>query len=204
MSEETRAKVFEPFFTTKPAGQGTGLGLAVVYGIVRQSGGDIAVDSAPGGGARFRIRFPAVAGAQPRVASGTRLLPPRGAETVLVVEDDAAVRRVVVRALGAHGYSVIEARNPGEALARIRSAGGEVDLLVTDVVMPDVTGPELVAQARRVAPALRVLFVSGYTEDLRVLESIGGTTGFLPKPFTPSVLCAKVREMLGDSRAAAP
>jgi two-component system, cell cycle sensor histidine kinase and response regulator CckA len=197
LSPEVKAHLFEPFFTTKPPGAGTGLGLASVYGIVRQSGGDIRVESEPGQGATFTLRFPRhhgpeAARAAPAVASAAG-----GSETILVVEDDRQVRDVTVRALRAAGYRVLVAGGGEEALALAATAGTRPKLVITDVVMPGQDGHALAGLLRLRHDGLRVLFVSGYTQDVLhrrgVLDS---GVQFLPKPFTPAALLARVRTVL--------
>ena len=202
MSEETKAHLFEPFFTTKPAGKGTGLGLATVYGIVKQSGGFIWVDSAPGRGTTFRLYFPpavvptATEDAQPATAEPAW----RGAGTILVVEDDVAVRRLTCRVLSGRGYTVLAAANGDEALAASRSHQGVIDLMVTDVVMPRMSGREVAERVGQQRPALKVLFVSGYTDDAVVRHGVvEDTVSFLHKPFTPDTLARRVREVLGGA-----
>ncbi|MEX0893167.1 MAG: ATP-binding protein, partial [Gemmatimonadota bacterium] len=199
MDEEVQRHIFEPFFTTKPQGKGTGLGLSTVYGIVKQSGGYIWVDSAPGRGTTVRVVLPRVEGtaAEPKAAS-----PParKGAETILLAEDDDAVRALGRRILGRWGYTVLEAANGQEALERL--GGSQVDLLITDLIMPHMGGRELVERVRRSHPGLPVLVMSGYADDRELraeLERSGDV--FLGKPFTPDALARAVRDAL-DRRAA--
>ena len=199
MSPEVRSHLFEPFFTTKQLGKGTGLGLATVYGIVKQCGGDIWVYSEPGKGTVFKIYFPRVDEAVERPEARAVEYPPsRGTETVLVVEDESMVRSMAVKVLRGAGYDVLEAGDGEEALRLVTGAKGrKIDLLVTDVVMPRLGGPELASRLRARMPDLRVLFVSGYTDqalDLRQLP--GERTAFLSKPFSPSALAQKIREVL--------
>jgi CheY-like chemotaxis protein len=198
MTDEARAHVFEPFFTTKPAGQGTGLGLATVYGIVRQSGGHVWVYSERGRGTTFKIYFPRAA---ERPAAAASPAPPAarpvGVETVLVVEDDAAVRDVTVRALRDGGYRVLEAASGRAALDVAAAAHPAVRLLVTDVVMPDMSGRQVAEALQARVPALRVLYVSGYTQNTIVHHGVlDSGIEFLSKPFTPSALLARVRQVL--------
>jgi two-component system, cell cycle sensor histidine kinase and response regulator CckA len=197
MSPEVQAHLFEPFFTTKAKGRGTGLGLATVHGIVAQAGGRIEVRSEPGKGTAFAILLPRSAeGPAPAVEPA----PARavgGSETVLVVEDDELVRGVTVRALTGGGYRVLVAGSGPEALALAERGEERIDLVVTDVIMPGPTGPEVVASLRRLRPGLRVLYVSGYPEDAMARRGVGGLgTAFLTKPFTAAVLLERVRAVV--------
>jgi PAS domain S-box-containing protein len=198
MDADTQARLFEPFFTTKERGRGTGLGLATVYGIVKQSGGSIWVYSEPGRGATFKIFLPvtpdASAAAAP-LAPATRSL--RGSETILVVEDQPDVRAVAVETLARYGYTVLDAATPDEALALIDRAGARIDLLFTDVVMPQRGGRELAQQVAGQLPGVRVIYTSGYTERSILQQSVlAPGLAFLPKPFTARALLTKVREVL--------
>jgi len=199
---EVKTHLFEPFFTTKGVGKGTGLGLATVFGIVKQSGGDITVESEPGKGATFTVILPSQPGPRRRGGSGASLRAvPRGTETVLVVEDEDAVRRIVKIALESAGYRVIEARNGPEALEAARTHSGEIQLVVTDVVMPKMSGRELVERIVKDHPGVRILYMSGYTDDAVVRHGIVESgVAFLQKPFTPLALARKVREVL-DGKA---
>ncbi len=200
MDAATRARVFEPFFTTKPAGQGSGLGLATVYGIVKQSGGYIWVYSEVGHGTAFKIYLPEFTGTLAELPPAEVLLSPRGAETILIVEDEAAVRRMAARALAAQGYAILEAENGAEALEVLARGGGPIDLVLTDVVMPLVNGRELGERLSVERPGLRVLFMSGYTDDDIVRRGLlRPGSPFLQKPFMPGDLSRKVREVL-DTR----
>ena len=195
---EVMAHLFEPFFTTKGVGKGTGLGLATVYGIVKQSDGDITVESTPGKGTTFSIVLPShPAPSRARAPGGKREALPRGTETILVVEDEDAVRRIVKVTLETAGYRVIEARNGSEALDATRRHAREFDLLVTDVVMPEMSGRELVERLTAEHSNLSVLFMSGYTDDAVVRHGVFEEgVAFLQKPFTPLALAKKVREVL--------
>jgi signal transduction histidine kinase/DNA-binding response OmpR family regulator len=196
MDAETRARLFEPFFTTKPVGQGTGLGLATVYGILKQSGGDVSVESEPGKGASFRMYLPRVdAPVEPpsRPAGGPS---PRGTETVLLVEDADPVRQLAATILRPLGYTVLEASNATAAMGIVQAHEGPLNLLITDVVMPGMNGPRLAERLTAVRPDMRVLYVSGYAEDALDLRGRGA---FLAKPYTSSGLARKVREVLDSS-----
>ena len=198
MDRDTQLRMFEPFYTTKAPGQGTGLGLATVYGIVQQSGGCIRVDSAPGRGSTFTVVLPALA-AEKRAASMAAQAsePPCGSELVLLVEDEASVRALARRVLEKRGYTVLEARDGTEALAIAARRGDEVDLLLTDVVMPGMGGRELATALTRARPRIKVLFTSGHTEDEVLRRGISAQTqAFLPKPFSPRELATRVREVL--------
>ncbi len=197
MSPEARAHLFEPFFTTKPPGEGTGLGLATVYGIVKQAGGHVSVRSEPGRVTSFRIYLPrseeVAATLEPRPAPRDHV----GTETVLLVEDAPAVRELAARALAESGYRVLQARNGREALEAAEAEAGPVHLLRTDVVMPDMSGQKLAERLRQLRPATRVLYMSGYTENTIIHHGVlDPGVNFLPKPFTPTSLQEKVRQVL--------
>ncbi|MFQ4136559.1 response regulator [Nodosilinea sp. PGN35] len=202
MDAATQAKMFEPFFTTKPVGKGTGLGLATVHGIVKQSGGHIAVESAVGRGTTFQIYLPLVAAAVPEVPAPARSRTfPQGCETILVVEDEAAVRALEVTVLQRCGYRVLEAANGKDALRLAEQESGPIHLLVSDVVMPHLGGRSLAEQLVRDRPHCNVLFLSGYTDDAVIHYSVSEAgTAFLQKPFTPSALAQKVRQVLDGVR----
>jgi PAS domain S-box-containing protein len=194
IAPEVRDHIFEPFFTTKDVDSGTGLGLATVYGIVKQSGGDVVVESEPGAGARFTVYLPAcddlpVAG---RVEAATEA--PRGAERILLVEDEPLVRELVTEMLDGQGYQVAAAAGPEEALA-LRDEAAACDLLITDVVMPKLDGRTLAARLRQARPDLRVLYTSGYTSDV-VVDDVAAGSAFLQKPFSLDELAATVRDIL--------
>jgi PAS domain S-box-containing protein len=198
MDEHVKAHLFEPFFTTKEQGKGTGLGLATVYGIVKQSGGYIFPYSEPNRGATFKIYLPQVAGPSDAAltpeASGAEL---RGLETVLVVEDEAAVRKLASRVLTSRGYRVIVAADGQEALDTLARFDGGIDLLITDVIMPRVSGRELVDRVLPMRPDIKVLYLSGYTDDAVVRHGVlEEGVQFLQKPFTPDALARRVREVL--------
>ena len=200
---DARPHLFEPFFTTKEIGKGTGLGLASVYGIVRQSNGFITVDSESGLGTTFTMHFPAVmaaAGAD-QVAGGAER-PASGQETILLVEDEDAVRVIAAAVLRRQGYKVIEVANGRAACEVFEQRGNEIDLLLTDVVMPEMNGPTLAQRLVAARPSLRVLFISGYTDAASPLDDPGMQAGFLNKPFQASMLANKVREVLSRPRVA--
>ena len=200
IAPELLEHLFEPFFTTKESGRGTGLGLATCYGIVRQCGGQIEVESAPGEGARFHVYLPWVAGPPSVAAAPAEGRLPRGTETVLLVEDERPVRAVTLRILRAQGYFVIEAGDGVEALALAQCHSGPIHLLVTDVVMPRMGGIELAERLRALRPETRVLHVSGYV-DRAIWDGPVRAAGaaFLQKPFLPETLVRKVREVLGGA-----
>ncbi|HSM81550.1 MAG TPA: response regulator, partial [Nodosilinea sp.] len=199
MDAATQAKMFEPFFTTKAVGKGTGLGLATVHGIVTQSGGHVAVESAVGQGTTFTVYLPLVAdGVQRESGEGVRSHPlSQGHETVLVVEDEAAVRALETHILQRCGYRVLEAANGQEALDLAQQEPGPIHLLVSDVVMPHLGGRELAEQIACTRPDCKVLFLSGYTDDVIIHHGVETAAfAFLQKPFTPSTLAQKVRQVL--------
>ncbi|MBI3461983.1 MAG: response regulator, partial [Planctomycetes bacterium] len=201
MDEKTRARIFEPFFTTKGPGKGTGMGLATVYGIVKQSEGHITVDSKPGEGTTFRIFLPRVEQTLlTRQVDSKPSESPRGTETILLVDDESLVRGLIRRILEAHGYCVLEAGDGAEALHVSRQHSGRIHLLLTDVVMPEMSGTELARLLQEVKPETKVLFMSGYTDDA-VTRHGGLEPGrpFLQKPFTSDVLTRTVRETLGPA-----
>lgn len=201
MDAETQTHMFEPFFTTKGREKGTGLGLSTVYGIIKQSGGDIRVTSKLGQGTAFKIYFPCVEKPAEEVAAGTRLTEftasPGGSETILVVEDEDIVRTLVCQILKSKGYRVLEAANGKEALLVCEEHAGPIHLLVTDVVMPEMNGRELAVTLVATRPATKVLYMSGYAEDAVVSDGIlKPGLAFLQKPFNPEALAWKVWELL--------
>jgi CheY-like chemotaxis protein len=195
MDAATRARIFEPFFTTKERGKGTGLGLSTVFGIMKQSGGAVDVVSRPGHGATFNVYFPLVDAALDRPCASAPSPTLHGTETILLVEDEDSVRTVVRSILSRHGYKVLEARTPEEALS-LSKRHAEIDLLISDIVMPRIDGPELSRRIAKVRPEARILFMSGYTDDNLIRYSIDEGVAFLEKPITPESLTRKVREVL--------
>ncbi|HMI87699.1 MAG TPA: ATP-binding protein [Polyangiaceae bacterium] len=202
MDRVTQARIFEPFFTTKERGKGTGLGLSIVFGIVQQSGGSVWVYSEPGKGTSFKLYFPRVDEAVDEVRSTVRPATLRGTETVLLVEDDEQVRAVARGILRRHGYHVLEASNGGEAMLLCEGHARPIHLLVSDVVMPHMSGPELARRLAQIRPEMKVLCMSGYTDDSIVRHGVmDSDIAYLQKPLTPETLTRKVREVL-DGRGA--
>jgi CheY-like chemotaxis protein len=198
MSTETQAKIFEPFFTTKDKGKGTGLGLSIVYGIVQQSGGYVTVQSRPGHGSTFAIYLPLstdeVVTTEPEFSVAQFA---GGTETILLVEDEPAVRLLIRNVLTQHGYRVLEASCGAEALSICESYQGPVHLVLTDVVMPGLKGPELVDRLRRRIPHARILYISGYTDNaIEYFRNAEHNNAFLAKPFSLDEVLKKVREVL--------
>lgn len=198
MDEVTIEQIFEPFFTTKEPGKGTGLGLATVYGIVKQSGGYIWVYSEPGVGTTFKVYFPRVEAhaeqEQPAPAASSSL---HGSETILVVEDEEQVRQLTVDVLESYGYRVLAAASPTEAINIARHHSGAIDLVLTDVVLPAMNGRKLVERLEKISPGFQALYVSGYTDNAIIHQGIlEAGTAFVQKPYSPRVLAAKVREVL--------
>ena len=200
MDGATRERIFEPFFTTKPEGQGTGLGLATVFGIVAQSGGTIWVDSEPGQGTTFTIYLPRVADTTAPAAPATATRSPRGTETVLLAEDDEGVRFVGEDSLRRLGYTVLSARSGEEALRVSAAHAGPIAILVSDIVMPGISGPDLYARLVATRPQMKLLFLSGYAPDAAVRHGIlDPAVALLEKPFGPDALARKVRAVLDGS-----
>jgi signal transduction histidine kinase len=198
MDEATKARIFDPFYTTKEKGRGTGLGLSMVYGIVKQGGGNIWVYSEPGKGTTFRVYFPRFVGEEAVAPAAPTLAPVvYGSETVLLAEDDVQVRGMVRDILRAKGYNVLESQSSEDALAISEKHGGAIHLLLTDVIMPKMNGRELAAKLNLRRPAMRVLYMSGYTENVIIHHNVlDAGLNLLQKPFTPDGLLRKVREVL--------
>ncbi|MBE7553181.1 MAG: PAS domain S-box protein [Anaerolineales bacterium] len=197
MDAPTQDHIFEPFFTTKEVGQGTGLGLATVYGIIKQSGGDILVYSEPGYGTTFKIYLPASETVPDVPVPQAPRVSHAGTETILLVEDEEGVRNLIGRILKGKGYTVLESRHGDEALLLAGQHQGPIDLLLTDVIMPQMSGRDLAERLKKLQPRLKVLFVSGYTDDAVVRHGLlTAEVEFLSKPFSPDTLAAKVRQVL--------
>ena len=205
IEKATLARIFEPFFTTKESGKGTGLGLSTVFGVVQQSGGSVWVYSEVGKGTTFKVYLPRVDAAVEAIGE---TMPPttlRGTETILLVEDDDQVRVVARGILRRSGYHVIEARNAGEALLSSEQHAGTIHLLLSDVVMPQMSGPELAKRLAGVRPDMKVLCMSGYTDDSIVRHGVlEAHIAYLQKPITPDTLATKVREVLEGARNGGP
>ena len=202
MSPETQARIFEPFFTTKEVGRGTGLGLSTVYGIVRQSGGAVGVSTEIGIGSTFRICLPAIqAVIQQERAQTAAAVHARGTETILIVEDDARVRALVQRVLESAGYTVLSATDGQGALELLEQRPGRIHLVLTDIVMPGMGGPELLSRIREEHPGCKGLYMSGYSDRTLFPDHPLSEAPLLQKPFTPAVLAQRVRDVL-DTPAA--
>jgi two-component system, cell cycle sensor histidine kinase and response regulator CckA len=200
MDEETQAHIFEPFFTTKEVGKGTGLGLSTVYGIIKQSGGNIWVYSELGHGTAIKTYLPRAQGKPETVkVNDQQPPPPRGEGTILVVEDDGAVRQMIREVLEESGYTVLDADHAAQALAICRIHSGAINLVLTDLIMPAVNGRELAELIKPLRPEAKVLYMSGYTDHGIVHQGVlEEGIAFLQKPFEPSALRRKVRETLAD------
>ena len=203
MSLEVQKRIFEPFFTTKEVGKGTGLGLSTVYGIVKQSGGQITVHSEPGKGTAFSLYFPMSESALEKIGTGrVRLEKFQGQETILLVEDEKEVRAVVTTTLKKLGYTVLEAENGHEALSLLERQSNPIHLLLTDLVMSKMGGPELAERLAALRPETKILYMSGYTNSGSVRQRIlSADSAFLQKPFTPTTLARSVREVLDAGKS---
>jgi two-component system cell cycle sensor histidine kinase/response regulator CckA len=201
---EVQTRIFEPFFTTKDKGKGTGLGLSTVYGIVKQSGGFIAVQSEQGKGATFKIYLPRIEAPEvcPKPITASLVATLGGTETILLVEDEAAVRSLAREILSSYGYRVLEAANGGEALTLCRSYEREIHGILTDIVMPGMSGPELVRQLKPLYPRMKVLFVSGYSyAEMAQNQTLDPGSAFVPKPFTSVELAQAMRRLLDEGKS---
>jgi CheY-like chemotaxis protein len=201
MSPDIQARIFEPFFTTKERGKGTGLGLAMCYGIVHQAGGTIDVESAPGAGSTFRVLLPLASAdapdGRPVLRSGSSVAPLGGTETILLAEDEPMVRDLALRVLEGLGYRVLVGRDGSEALAVSDGFREHIHLLLTDVVMPGLSGPEVASRLTAERPGLAVLYVSGYAPDsVALADALRSGATFLPKPYNPADLAREVRATL--------
>jgi len=205
MDDIVRRRCFEPFFTTKEPGEGLGLGLATVYGVVTQSGGTVRLDSPEGWGVTVSVHLPATAAAEAALERPTVGAQPEAhssGETVLLVEDEPLVRGLLVRLLDREGYAVLEAGSGDDALALVAAHERPIDLLVSDVVMPGLSGPDLAARIRERQSSLRVLFISGYNEtDAAGYGVLHPEVDLLAKPFTPDAFAARVRTAVGAARS---
>jgi len=205
MDQETQARLFEPFFTTKAVGKGTGLGLATVYGIVKQSNGHIEVQSTLGHGSSFRIYLPAAEQAGADHESGRETAEPVfSGETVLVVEDAEPLRNLICEALGASGCTVLSARDGREALRIVNGRKGAIDLLLTDVIMPGMNGPALAKQVCSLRPQTKILYMTGYSGEFLRADMLIPGVSFIQKPFTPADLRRKIRKLLADQPQETP
>jgi CheY-like chemotaxis protein len=200
MDDRVKQHLFEPFFTTKEVGKGTGLGLPTVYGIVRQHQGYVEILSEVGKGTEVKIYLPRlVEPHEQALAQEKECKPSRGSETILVAEDEPLVRDALVRILHRLGYKVLEASNGAEALQLTQNYMEEIHLLLADMVMPQMSGKELAKKFRVIYPQIKVLFVSGYTDDLSVFSDLDKNSLFLQKPFTEDLLAQRLRELLGKT-----
>jgi len=201
MTPEIKARIFEPFFTTKEPGKGTGLGLATVYGIVNQSSGYIRVESSPGTGTRFEIYLPQTDQQLPsNIVSASAAAQPRRGETVLIAEDEDAVRALACEFLQSAGYQVLTAADGLEALEIADRLNGAIQILVTDVVMPRMRGPELARRIQQKLPHVKVVFISGYTEEIHGTTNAIGENSFLQKPFSRAQLLQKLADALHSAK----
>jgi nitrogen-specific signal transduction histidine kinase/CheY-like chemotaxis protein len=203
MDQETQRRIFEPFFTTKDVGKGTGLGLSTVYGIVKQSGGYIRVISEPGQGTTFKIYLPRMDDSTTGTVETQEISVPRGSETILLVEDEDVVRGLTKKILMQAGYNVLDAKGGEEAIRMCRAHHGPIELLVTDVVMPELSGKEVADRLLELRPTIRILFMSGYTDEAIIQHGVlDANVEFIQKPFTWIALTRKVRDVLNHNLSA--
>jgi CheY-like chemotaxis protein len=201
MTEEIQARIFEPFFTTKELGKGTGLGLSMVYGFVKQSGGFIRVDSQPGHGSSFKLYFPAI-----KTPLSVRTSPESGrvegkGETILLAEDEETVREAIFACLTQHKYNVLKAVNGSQALQLAKQHAGQIYLLITDILMPHMTGLELAGELANLRPQMSTLYMSGYNDQMLFeLTTADSRAAFLQKPFTMKALSKKLRDVIDRGR----
>jgi CheY-like chemotaxis protein len=202
INKEIQARIFEPFFTTKGIGEGTGLGLSTVYGIVKQSGGYIWVNSEPGQGTVFKVYLPRIEEAVEQPKEEKPALLPTGTETIVLVEDDAALLEVAREFLESCGYTVLAAGSPADGIHIVERYKGPIPLMITDIVMPEMSGRALAEKLTAIRPSMRVLYMSGYSHA--IIDGYGALDfgqGFLQKPFTKKDLATKVRELLDAPRS---
>ncbi len=201
MDEETLRNIFEPFYTTKETGKGTGLGMPTIHGIIHQNGGHIKIESQSGKGSTFRIYLPSRKEKAEKPTAVEPDVQAVGSETVLLVEDKDIVRKLVLRILKKQGYKVIEAANGGEAFLKFEQENQDIDLLLTDVIMPEMSGKQLYERLLKIKPDLKALFMSGYTEDSISSQGIlEEKINFIQKPFRPQTLAEKLREVIGTEK----
>ncbi len=199
MDEKTRQRIFEPFFTTKEVGKGTGPGLSIVYGIIKQHNGDINVYSEPGSGTTFKIYLKLSESSVPRMEAPSPTVSSGGSETIMIAEDDREVSRMIKTVLEEFGYTVIEATDGDEALEKFAQNRDKLQLLILDVVMPRKNGREVFEEIRKLEKDIRVLFLSGYTAEIIHKKGIiEEGMNFISKPVTPRLLLTKVREVLSE------